>query len=153
MKSLSMILGIIATTVGAVGYGGGTIGGGNPPALEVDYANMMDLKAGALADKLIRVQRPGSGDIYLKPLKESIRELSLSARDLRSGEETVLRTSDMSEKLKFSMSRSTARMVGSTIPGAFPILPDDFTLELKPSVEVVSRSMFDEAMPQVTEGK
>ncbi len=153
MKRLSIFLAITTTTIGTVGYGGGTIGGGNPPAFEVDYANMMDLKAGALADKLIRVKRPGSGNIYLDPLKESIREFSLSARDLHSGEETVFQTPDMSETLKFNMSRSTARMAGSTIPGVLPIQPDDFTVELKPTVEVVSRYSLDEATQHLTEGK
>ncbi|HEY9661124.1 MAG TPA: hypothetical protein V6C65_21945 [Allocoleopsis sp.] len=141
MKRLAFALLLYSTLV----HGGGTIGGGNPPALELDPANMMDLQAGALADKLIRVKRPGSGYSYMVPLKDSIREYSMSARDLHSGEETVFQTSSMSEKLKFSMSRSAARMAGATIPAVLPILPDDFTVELTPTVEIVSRSYLDEA--------
>jgi hypothetical protein len=149
MKRLTFALLLYSTIV----HGGGTIGGGNPPALEVDPANMMDLQAGALADKLIRVKHPGSGYIYMAPLKDSIHEFSMSARDLHSGEETVFQTSSMPENLKLNLSRSTARMVGSTIPGVLPILPDDFTLEIKPRVEVVSRSMLDETMLPAIEGK
>jgi hypothetical protein len=149
MKRLTLALLLYSTIV----HGGGTIGGGNPPVFEVDQSNMMELQAGALADKLIRVKHPGSGYIYMDPLKDSIREFSMSARNLHSGEETVIQTSGLSEKLKFNMSRSTARMAGATIPGALPILPDDFTLEIKPRVEVVSRSMLDETMLPVTEGK
>jgi hypothetical protein len=144
MKRLAFALLLYSTIV----HGGGTIGGGNPPALEVDPANMMDLQAGALADKLIRVKSPGSGYSYMAPLKDSIREYSMSARDLYSGDETVFQTSSMSERLNFNVSRSTARMVGSTIPGVLPILPVDFTVELRPTVEVVSRSSLHEAITQ-----
>jgi hypothetical protein len=148
MKRLAFALLLYSTIV----HGGGTIGGGNPPALEVDPANMMDLQSGALADKLIRVKRPGSGYIYMNPLKDSIRELSMSAIDLHSGEETVFQTSSFSESLKFNVSRSTARMVGSTISGVLPILSDDFAVELRPTVEVVSRFSLDETpTPQTKE--
>ncbi|HET9241538.1 MAG TPA: hypothetical protein VFO10_30005 [Oligoflexus sp.] len=140
MKRLTFALLLYSTIV----HGGGTIGGGNPPALEVDPTNMMDLQAGALADKLIQVKRPGSGYSYMVPLKDSIREYSMSARDLYSGDETVFQTSSMSERLNFNVSRSTARMVGSTIPAVLPILPDDFTVGLRPTVEVVSRFSLDE---------
>jgi hypothetical protein len=144
MKRLTFALLLYSTIV----HGGGTIGGGNPPALEVDPSNMMDLKSAALADKVIRVKRPGLGYIYLDPLKDSIREYSMDARDLYSGDETVFQTSSMSERLNFNVSRSTARMVGSTISGVLPILPDDFTVELRPTVEVVSRSSLYEATTQ-----
>lgn len=148
MKRLVLTLLLYSTIV----HGGGTIGGGNPPALEVDPANMMDLQAGAFADKLIRVKRPGSGYIYMAPLKDSIREFSMSARDLYSGEETMFQTSNISERLKLNLRRYTARTVGSTIPGILPILPDDFTMELRPTVEVVSPSILNESTtPQILE--
>jgi hypothetical protein len=144
MKRLAMLLLLTATN----GFGGGTGGGGVPPALEVDHARMTELQAGALADKLIRVKHPGSGYIYMDPLKDSIREFSMSARNLHSGEETVIQTSGLSEKLKFNVSRSTARMAGSTIPGVLPILPDDFSMDIMPTIEVVSRSSLDETASQ-----
>lgn len=140
MKRLTTLFLLVATN----GFGGGTGGGGTPPALEVDHIWMSELQKGALADDLIRVQRPGEDPVYMKPLKETISTFSMRATVLPSGGETVFRTTPESEVMEREAGRSTTRALGSILPGTLPFLPDDFAVSLEPTVELVSKSVFED---------
>jgi hypothetical protein len=140
MKRLTTLFLLVATN----GFGGGTGGGGTPPAFEVDHAWMSELQKGALADDLIRVKRPGEDPVYMKPLKETISTFSMRATALPSGGETVFRTRPGFEVMEHEAGRSATRALGSILPGTLPLLPDDFAVSLEPTVELVSQSVFEE---------
>jgi hypothetical protein len=146
MRWLTGFILLIATK----GFGGGSAGGGNPPAMEIDHARLMELQAGTLAGDFIRVKRPGESPIYMKPIKESIREFSLTAQALPSGEETLFRASSGFQVFGNGMSDSMARMIGSSVPGILPIVPGDFAVGLRPTVEVVPRCSLNDTAIQLT---
>lgn len=132
---------IFIGAIAQIGISGG-IGGGNPPALEIESAELLMLKAGALNGDVFRVTPElGADPVYMIPQQATIKSNSLRAASVNSESSTLFYTPSTVETMQSKLSLSIARSIG--LPGILPVTSDDLTPKFKPKVEVVPASTME----------
>ncbi|MDQ3235172.1 MAG: hypothetical protein M3Q07_25470 [Pseudobdellovibrionaceae bacterium] len=130
---------LVAATLAWAGLGkAGSVGGGTPPSLELESAEMMRLSKAALKGDVIRLTEFGAEPIYMVPQRSSIRSHSLKAFSLDSANSTLFHTPSEAEKLQTEFGLSVVR--SKALPGILPLVKDDLIPKIKPKVETVPAS-------------
>lgn len=137
MKKRTLLLALLLFAPKIFG-GGGFGGGGTPPAIEAPNELMLSMKSGTLNGDLIRYTEPGTDPVYLRPDPLSIKERSLTAKTLPSGEKTVFYVPSEGQTIQNKIGIDFARVLRmNSAPGVLPLLPLEIVTKPKPSIEVV----------------
>jgi hypothetical protein len=122
------------TTIGNAG----SVGGGTPPAVRLESAELMSLREGAMNGGVIRYTEFGADPVYMVPQRETIQPRSMRASSLSSRTSIRFYAPSDAENLQTEFSRSVVRSMA--LPGTLPLFESDLAPQLKPKVEIVPAS-------------
>lgn len=123
---------------------GGTIGGSGGGSVQAQEDAMALLQSAAFSGDLIRYTDPGLDPVYLRPDPLSVKERSLTAKALPSGETTFFYVPSEGQTIQNKLGIDFARVLRMNVaPGVLPVLPQEVVAKPKPSIEVVKMHEID----------